>query len=148
MKILIDQFKQARNGFLIIINRIPSNKQEIKCVGNWTAKDILSHLIGWADFQNNVLKDILEGKQPAYFSNISEYNEESVNKRKFQPWNKIVSELIKSTNYLISQYQKLPDELWNKLIWPDKKTTLLKLIKIETRHYESEHLEQIKELAE
>ncbi len=146
MKNLIDQFKQARNDFLKIANQISSDKREIVCAGDWTAKDILSHLIGWADFQNTVLKNVLEGKQPENLSNVSEYNESSVKKRRTQFWNKIVSELIKSTNYLINQYQKLPEDLWNKPIWKDKKTTPVKLIKIETRHYQGEHLEQIKKL--
>lgn len=146
MKNLIDQFKQERNNFVTAVNKIPVGKQETACAGDWTAKDILSHLIGWADFQNTVLKDVLEGRQPENLSNISEYNENSVKKRRTQLWNKIISELIKSTNYLISQYQKLPEDLWDKPIWKDKKTTPVKLIAIETQHYQGEHLDEIKKL--
>lgn len=148
MNNLINHFKHARDNFIDVVNQIPINKQDVVIAGDWTAKDILSHLIGWADFQNNILKNLLDGKQPENFFNVSEYNEKSVNKRRFQSWKKTVSQLIKSTNYLISQYQILPDALWDKLIWQDKKTTPAKLIKIETRHYLGEHLEQIKKCAQ
>lgn len=144
MKDLIDRFKQARNDFIKIINQISPNKREIVCAGDWTAKNILSHLIGWTDFQNNILKDFMEGKRPVYFSNILQYNTESVNKRRLFSWNKVCEELLDSTDQLIIKYKELSEDLWNKPIWKDKKATPVKLIEIETRHYLGEHLDQIK----
>ncbi len=147
MKKEILDYKTARAEFITWIGLVPAEKRETVAVGDWSLKDIIAHLNGWAQFQNRVIQSLLFGKEPEDVINISQFNIDSVNHQKDWHWDKIYKEFLQTSEQLLSKYMLIPEKFWDKPIWPHKKTTLAKLIKIETRHYQGEHLEQIRKLA-
>lgn len=146
MKQLINEFKKVRQEFIILIDQIPKRERDTLYIGEWTLKDLLSHFIGWANFQTKLVNDLIRGNEPANISNVQKYNESSVQVGKNWHWDKTYREFLKAGERLISSYLFIPKELWQKPIWKNKKTTPAKLIKIETGHYQGEHLTQIKSL--
>lgn len=142
----ISHFKTVRNNFFKIIDKIPVKNQNIKITDHWTLKEIMSHLIGWANFQINVVTSIIENKTILQIPKIQEFNKDSVKKYKTSTNEEVYFQLIKTTNQLIIAYSKLPENKWQQPIWKNKKTTPEKLLTIETKHYMGEHLKQIENI--
>lgn len=143
MESLVDELRLARTAVIEAVSKVARNKREVVFLGDWTLKDLIAHLTGWANYQLEVIKDIQLGRTPKEPGSIDGFNEESTRKRASQSWEKTYSEFLETSQKLIDTYQKLPNDLWDTLLWDDKKTTLKKFINIEIRHYKKTHLPQI-----
>jgi hypothetical protein len=63
----IEDLIAARQGLLAAAAAIPTAQVDQPCIGFWSVKDLLAHLIGW-DFTNlNAVQEILSGERPAFF---------------------------------------------------------------------------------
>lgn len=146
MESLVDELRLARTAVIEAVSKVARNKREVVFLGDWTLKDLIAHLTGWANYQLEVIKDIQLGRIPEEPGSIDGFNEKSTRKRATQSWEKTYSEFLDASQKLIDTYQKLPNDLWDTLLWEDKKTTLKKFINIEIRHYKKTHLPQILKL--
>jgi len=142
----LEEYIESRKELIRVIRKFPINLREKAFLGEWSLKDIIAHLTGWAEHQAKVLRDLINCVHIEYVGNIQEFNEKSVAKRKDQTWRKIYAEFIKVTAELITLYGDLPKKLWKKKIWQDKKYTPEKYIKIEIRHYIKTHIPQIQQV--
>ena len=144
MNELISDLENSRTELLSVIDRVPENKRNTWFLGTWSLKDIVAHLTGWSEHQIATLKSISMGEIPLRPTNSKDFNASSTKSKENQSWEQTYTEFIKSSSELISEYKKLPEDFWDKQIWPDRSMTPKEYIKLEITHYFKEHLPQIK----
>lgn len=140
---LVDELKEARTAVVKAVSKVPINKREVVFLGDWSLKDLIAHLTGWAKYQLEVIKDVQTDKTPKEPGNIDGFNKKSTEVRALLSWDKAYSEFLEVSQKLIGTYKGLKTDMWDTLLWDNKKTTLKKFINIEIRHYKKTHLPQI-----
>jgi len=140
------ELANARQSVIDAVQKVTKAKREQKLLGDWSLKDLIAHLTGWADYQLRVLTAVKNDQTPPEWGKIDDFNHASTLQRKKLDWEKVFSEFQEVSKKLIDAYKKVPDADWDKPLWKGKKTTLNKLIDIETRHYSKTHLPQILKL--
>lgn len=145
---LVTELSTARENVINTVNKIDPKKADEVILGTWNLKDIIAHLSGWANHQIAVLRAIKSNKTPSDYGNVDEYNCQSTESRKNKSWEEIYKEFKEKSGQLVKEYESLTDINWKQLIWPNRKTTPEKFVKIEIKHYQETHLPQIKKLLE
>ena len=143
MNKLIKELINARKQVIEAVARVDKSKQAKAFVGEWTLKDIIAHLSGWANYQVEVIKALNNGQTPPEPGNIDGFNRRSTEIRADIHWDKVYAEFLEGSQKLVDEYKGIKDKDWKKLLWKNKKTTLEKFINIEVRHYKKTHLPQI-----
>lgn len=141
---LITDLKVARKNLISLVDRFPNNKREKILFDKWSLKDILVHLTGWANHQIETLIKLKAGKKVVIQNNLKDsINENLVFTKGNLSWKVVYNDFLETSNELISHYQNLPRNLWDKKIWEEKETTPRKYIEIEINHYKETHGPQI-----
>lgn len=146
MNDLIDDFKKARLEFIKVLDNFPKDKRETALFDNWSLKDLVGHISGWNIAGTNAARFLKEGKTPEWIKSINDFNKENVDKRKRWSWQRVYQEFFAASKNLIEEFERLPEELWEKKYWPERKYTPLKMFKIELKHIKNTHLPQILKL--
>lgn len=145
MTILINQLKEARENLIKIVDEFPEKERETIFFGQWSLKDILSHLIGWANHQIDILGKLKRNEGIELPKNLkNSINIDFVSAKRKVNWGKIYQEFVNVSKNLIQKYESLPNRLWKKKFHKDRKTTPEDFIDIEIRHYNNTHGPQIK----
>lgn len=79
---------------------------------NWTAKDVLSHLIGYDLAILGALKDIREGRQFTWgwtYPDFNPWNESNVSSRRGRPFVAVLTELKTSRTALLRELEGWPE---------------------------------------
>lgn len=102
---LIDNLTAARQGILDAVMAVPPDRLDDACVGFWSVKDLLAHLVGW-DFTNlQAVEEILAGKRPGFFRHYDKdwqsYNARLVEKYKIEPFAALLAALADSHQHLV-----------------------------------------------
>ncbi|MGB6838678.1 MAG: hypothetical protein WBD86_01325 [Microgenomates group bacterium] len=149
MKNLIKQFEKARKDFLETIDSFPKPRVEEVLFDEWSLKNILSHLSGWAKYQTDTLRLFRKGDKIEVQKNLKHsINEDFVFRREKWSWGRVYQEFLKLSGDLIKEYESLPKELWENEIYNGKETTVEDFIKIEINHYNKTHGPQISRVLE
>jgi hypothetical protein len=141
---LLDKFRKARKDFLETLEKFPADKREKVLFGEWNLKQVIAHFAAWDIYFANVLKLLKQNKPVIHWGNINKFNEIEVSKRKNWSWEEIYQEFVESGEEFIKEYNQIPKELEEKIIWPDKKYTPLKFLKVNIHHYQKAQLQEIK----
>jgi len=113
----------------------------------WSLKELLSHLTGWAKYQINLLERLEKGKQEKLQKSLkNSINIDFVLTRREYDWKKAYQEFLNSSESLIKKYELLPEKLWKEKVYKDKEITSEEFIKIEIKHYIKTHGPQIKKV--
>ncbi len=145
MRPLIKQFSDARSSITDVIGQFPKNQRGGKLFGEWSLKDILVHLTGWANFQMSTLYQLKTGKKLSTEHNPKrEINDDFVRHHGDIPWSQVYQNFLTATEGLAKEYEGLPEALWNTKIWSDKETTPKEFIQLEINHYKNTHGPQMK----
>ena len=145
MNITIDKLINIRMELLDAVNKFDSDKREVVLFDKWTLKDVLAHLCGWDQLTAAVLINLINGKQSMWGKGVNEMNQESVNLHQPKSWNEIYNEFVAGSQKMIDEYSNLLENMWNQPLYPNKKFTPAKFLKIDIDHYQ-EHLEAIKKI--
>ncbi len=94
---LVDELVDSREAVIEAISKISKDKRETVFSGDWSLKDIIAHLTGWANYQISVIKDLKEGKVPKEPGNIDGFNKKSTETRANLSWDKIYSEFVEAS---------------------------------------------------
>lgn len=78
----------------------PENQLQPGVSGDWSAKDVVSHLIGWDAALHEFITDP-ENFDPKPLYDVNSFNASSVNPRQAQSWAETVNEL--QTNFTLLQ---------------------------------------------
>lgn len=141
----IDEYTKAHDTFIDVLNKFPVSKRYIILFGQWSAKDILAHIIGWERHSIQKAKVVQEGVAPIFIDNIDKYNEESVANFRDLDWDSIYLQLIKSRENMIETYSQLSPNLWGYQVDSNPEHTIRGFLAEETGHLMGEHLAQLKE---
>ncbi|VAW31927.1 hypothetical protein MNBD_CHLOROFLEXI01-3654 [hydrothermal vent metagenome] len=94
-KLKID-LKFAHANFVQVANQLDPNKRcQAGVCGEWSPKDVVSHLVGWDKSLKAFIEDV-ENFDPPY--DADDFNRLSVKSRKHLSWNAVMNEL--KTNFL------------------------------------------------
>lgn len=144
MHALCEEFSRAREEFIDTVNSIPETRRGEVFLGEWSAKDVLSHLTGWGLHQIEVLGAFKSRALAERPESVKDFNDKSVEARRERAWSGVYDEFVKTGEQLLTEYDALTDDQWKKKIWPDKELTPEGFIKIEIKHYRETHLPQIR----
>jgi len=64
---LIEALLAARQDVLHAVGHIPPGQEDQPCIGSWSVKDLLAHLIGWDHTNLEAVQQILTGDRPRFF---------------------------------------------------------------------------------
>jgi hypothetical protein len=146
MNKLVKELDDARVAVTEAVSKIAKDKREAVLLGDWSLKDIVAHLSGWAKYQLEVIDAIAGSRVLPEPGNIDKFNKQSTEARTKLSWDKVYTEFLEVSQKLVNEYKKVKDDQWTKSLWKNKKTTLEKFINIEVRHYKNTHLPQILKL--
>lgn len=144
MNNLIDKYKEARNRFIETVNRFPEDKRTSIIFGTWSLKDVISHIIGWEEVSMDKVKAVKNGESTAWIDNVDQQNDKVVNESRSKNWEEVYTDLIRSGEKMIKEYQSLPPALWAKQAGPDPKFNPMRFLERETQHYDK-HGREIKD---
>lgn len=143
-KKLLQEFKKLYKETKEIIDAFPLEKREKILFGRWSLKDIVAHLNHWAEHDLMCFKALKEGKEPYWMPDVDDYNAEGVEIRKNKSWKDVYNEFNSLLGQVINEYETLPNDLWKKKFWKNRKFTPLKFLKVDIDHYKSEHLPRLR----
>lgn len=147
MRQLINNLELARKEIIEIINSFPKEKREKVFFGNWSLKNLVSHLSGWAQYQIDTLEKFKKGVHSQIPKGLkNSINVDFVNERASLSWDRTYQEFVDSTQKLINEYKKLPDQLKKRKIYDGKDITPAEFLKIEITHYQKTHGPQIRKV--
>jgi hypothetical protein len=139
----ISEFKSLIEKTIEYINKFPENMRETMIFDAWTLKDVVAHLNHWAQHDLNCLYALKNDEEPYWAPDVDLYNQEGVTARKNNSWEEVYTEFKKLTESVISELENLPDELWNKKFWSDRRFTPKLFLDIDIDHYKNEHLPEL-----
>lgn len=142
MKSRIEDLKNAREDLLQILKECSSKQLLSKLYDSWTVKDVVAHIAAWEANNIDKLDSLVRGTEPTAVK-IQEFNDRETSRRASLPLNKVVTEFSKNSLSLIKAFEDLPNELWDRPFWHNKKETPQKAIQIETNHIRKTHLPDI-----
>lgn len=141
---LIEEFSSQFISIQQVVLSIPETKRTQNLLGEWSAKDVLAHLTGWARHDTACIKHLMEDRVAFYDENLERMNQTYINKRRKNKWGKVYQDFLTTTRELLETYMALPQGLWNTRIWPDKNLTPTIFIEESIEHWER-HFHEIKE---
>jgi hypothetical protein len=90
----LEELNKISKKFLVFITTLNSNLAENTIVcGEWTVKDVVSHIIGWEKETILQFKSFLAGSSKNVRYDMDAFNKKSVELRKHLSWDQVVSEL-------------------------------------------------------
>jgi len=163
---LIDSLEKARDSLLTSIEGLddPIVATGTPVLGNWTVKDVITHLVSWGDELRSEIREILIDPAPRYSYVISserdydEWNRRQVAARQSLSLREALAELERDYQETVDLVKRLaPDEMqrrgvvpWRieqlpppEAVRPETSISVADLLAIHIQHME-EHAEEIK----
>ena len=101
----------ARQELLAAADAVPPEAYDTPCIGVWSIKDLLAHLIGWDETNRNAVQEILRGERPAFFQYYDKdwqtYNASLVRRHRREPLSALLADLEASHQRLLDDLQSL-----------------------------------------
>lgn len=123
MQAQIETYKKARQEFIALIRKFPTNKRLDPLFGDWTLKEILAHLVGWSEHQLRVMAIFKKGGIAEHIDNTFIYNAEQVATRRDWDFERTLQYYLDTTERLIKAYESISDTMIGMQIWPDRNYT-------------------------
>jgi hypothetical protein len=146
---VITAWVEARARIHQAASELPLEKQDVKFLGNWGIKDLLTHLVGWDYTYLQSFDDVRAGRLPDFFAHFNpdwrKYNAELVATYKINVYAQILDALIASRDSLLAYLDILPahDFDFDFGVRAGKSiVTIAWLVQAET-HDEEKHAQQI-----
>lgn len=82
---LLAEMRAARRAVLEVARAFPPALQDAPCVGVWSVKDVLAHLVGWDETNRQALDELAAGIYPSFYEFIDD-DWHTFNARLVQTW--------------------------------------------------------------
>ncbi len=149
--VLIAKLDAARAKIIDALNALPPGKRDEVYLGEWSAEDLIAHLIGWDYSYLAAAEDLLAGVLPSFYAlwddDWASYNRYLVQQYKKGSWAELLAALRQSHQKLVEHLQTIPQQEFDKdqgVHHDGSPVTIAKLIRAEAQD-EREHYRQIKE---
>jgi hypothetical protein len=139
----IEKLIQLRAELIDLINQFDKSKRLIKLFDQWSLKDVLAHLAGWDKVTFESVDNLSKGKMSIWGGSVQKINDNNTLVRKDWLWDQVYQEFVDNSQQMIETYSRLPSNMWDSPLYPGKKFSPKKFLKIDINHYQ-EHLEEIK----
>lgn len=139
----IDAFVKSHLNLVKVLRSIPETETEHQIFDSWNLKQLVIHMTNWNQLITQNVIDLKKGKIPKHYGRVQEVNEDAVKNAEIKNWANVFDEFNQSGIALFSEYLTLQDDMFGKVIWEGKSSTLLKFLKIVTDHYTKEHIPQV-----
>lgn len=140
----LDHFKKVREELIQAFDDFPKERREEILFDKWSLRQILIHISRWDKALTENLRFLKEEKEPPFYGKVSDFNQESMEVGKSWSWDEAYSEFIKVGEKFIEEYESLKEDQWEKKFWGNKGSTPVKFLQIQIKHYEHEHLPEIR----
>ncbi len=148
---LIANLTAARVKLVDALNALPPEKRNEIYLGEWSAEDLIAHLIGWDYSYLAAAEDLLAGVLPSFYAlrddDWASYNHYLVQQYKNGRWAELLAALEESHRKLVELLRTIPEEDFDKdqgVHYDGSPVTVAKLIRAEAQD-EQEHYRQLKE---
>lgn len=110
---LIQDLQSVRRAILQVASDLPDTKRTEVFLGEWSARELLAHLVGW-DFTNlAAIEEVLQGKVPSFYAHHDRdwrsYNAQLVNRYGRDDFGELLSSVEDSHRMVIGRLNALPD---------------------------------------
>ncbi len=151
---LLARFGAVRGKIMQLVDSLPPSEREEIFLGEWSAVDLVAHLIGWDYTYLGAVDELLAGEQPAFYALRDEdwatYNRYLV-QQYFKPdWGELYRAVKQSQHKLLDCLQTIPEDEFDQdhgVHYDGSPVTIARLIKAEVKD-EEEHYRQIREWVE
>jgi hypothetical protein len=148
---IISALTQARRKILHVAHTLPRERQGEVFLGEWSAQDLLAHLVGW-DYTNiAATKSILAGELPEFYSHHdpdwASYNAFLIERHKTEDSAELLHSVEASHRALVDLLGTVPADEFEKdrgVRYKRLKVTVARLLQAEAED-EDEHYQQIKD---
>lgn len=111
---LIDDLTHARENLIALVKEFPAEQLDAPCVGIWSVKDLVAHLIGWDNTNYQAVQEILSGQRPSFFqyydADWQRYNSTLVATYRVEPFEALMFNAAESHRALVGFLQSLRAE--------------------------------------
>ena len=143
---------EARRKILVAASALLPDQQDTVFLGEWSAKDLLAHLIGW-DFANREAAEaILAGRLPGFYAyhdrDWRTYNARLVAEHRREDFVELLDAIRGSHGQLMEYLQAIPDDEFVKdrgLRYKGWRVTVASILRAEASD-EEEHCRQLETL--
>ncbi|HUS71288.1 MAG TPA: ClbS/DfsB family four-helix bundle protein [Anaerolineae bacterium] len=151
---IISALTQVRRKILHVAHTLPREKQGEVFLGEWSARELLAHLVGWDHANIEATKSILSGELPEFYSHHdsdwASYNAFLVERHKTEDYAELLHSVEASHRALVDLLATVPADEFEKdrgVRYKRYKVTIARLLQAEAED-EEEHYRQIKAFAE
>lgn len=111
---LLAEMRAARRAVLDAACAFPPALQDAPCVGVWSVKDVLAHLIGWDETNCQALDELAAGRYPSFYqyydADWQTFNARLVQAYRVEPFSTLLEAAEASHRRLCEQVQAIPAE--------------------------------------
>lgn len=134
----VKELTTVRNKLLQSIKKFPQDKRNHIFYGDWTIKEVIAHISAWDIYFAQLIKSHIKGNPIDYWGNINDFNKREVNHRIDMSLIQTINEFEKVSQEFINAFKKIPNDLINQKIWPNRNYTPQSILKIQIHHYHSQ----------
>lgn len=137
---LLSEIAQEYANFRKVMEQIDAQQAAQEHItGDWSATNVLSHILAWELEAAQVLRSIADGSYQPRKLEFDTWNAQAVNSRRHLTWPELLDQHAAAHDGLLETARQLPDELWEQ----DRPKGWLHAVT--TEHYH-EHLPQLQRL--
>ncbi|MFZ5424422.1 MAG: ClbS/DfsB family four-helix bundle protein [Patescibacteria group bacterium] len=144
---LIENYKQARMDFLVLVQRFPKDQRNASLMGGMSLKDLLVHLASWDLLYADHLEEFSQGINPTIIEDKDTLNAKFLEEGKDQDWEESYENLLESGAVFIETLKEFPTELETKFIYEGYNITPKDLVIENINHYSKEHLALVESIS-
>jgi hypothetical protein len=112
--VLLADLIAARENLLAVVSSLPPGCQDASCIGTWSVKDLVAHLVGWDLTNLQAVNEILAGQRPSFFQyydpDWQHFNARLVETYRKEPFDALLSAAADSHQQFLAFLQSLPPD--------------------------------------
>ena len=146
---LLARLARVREAILGVCEALPAARRDERFLGEWSARDLLAHLIGWDRVDIEAIDDLVAGRLPAFYAehdaDWATINARLVRRYRMDDWTALLTAARASQQALSARLRELPEADFGRdhgVRWQGRRVTLRGLLAA-ARRDEEEHLQQL-----
>lgn len=135
MEFITQQYKQTRQDLLETLKMLPPAKENEIVTGEWTARDVISHLIGWDQHTIELVEAVFEGEQLETIEDEDEYNQKVILENQQLTWEELVERFEDNSAHLLQSFEFMDEGMWSMQPYTDNPKSVQDILLDKVSHY-------------